>query len=146
MAAELADTRDPSSAEPADRPSADAIGLFGIYLNDHRARLRAAVAVARRSALVDERLGRLKTNGRLRSYSPLSRQVGREGVRAAVQAPVPRWRTVAEWRQRLPALPARADVDVDLEARSVRATRRSDGLDRHHREAVQAVLTSRGRS
>lgn len=191
MATELAHTRDPSSAERAERPeqpSTDAIGLFGIYLNDHRALLRAAVAVARRSAasnagtelgvfldelaggldedlaqlervrravgarpnvaktaaaLIGERLGRLKTNGRLRSYSPLSRQVELEGLRAAVQAAVPLWRTVAEWRERLAVL---ADVDVDVEARSARATLRSDGLDRHHREAVHAVLASRGRS
>jgi hypothetical protein len=64
---------------------------------------RGAVRVA-------ERFGRLKLNGRLTSYSPLSRLLELEALCLGVEGKVALWRSLQEV---VPKLPALAEVDLD---------------------------------
>jgi hypothetical protein len=60
-----------------------------------------------------EKAGRLKLNGQLTGYSPLSRMVEIEGLISGVNAKLSMWRTLREIAEAVPAL------DADLLARLV---------------------------
>lgn len=84
-----------------------------------------------------EKLGRLKLNGRLLDYSPLSRVVELEGLLAGSQARLSLWRVCAA---AAPDEPRIADIDfVDL---IQRAQEMLDGLEKHHAAAVKEMLSS----
>jgi hypothetical protein len=97
------------------------------------------------AAWTGEKLGRLKLNGRLTSYSPLSRVVELEGLIAGVAGKLSMWqafRLMAEYEGRFDA--ARYD------RLAARAERQLDGLREHHgyvaAEAFGVSAESRARA
>jgi hypothetical protein len=82
-----------------------------------------------------EKLGRLKLNGRLLGYSPLSRVVEFEGLITGVRGKVSLWRTL---ELAAPGAPRIADVDfLHLIAR---AQEQLAGLEKYHLRAVELML------
>lgn len=85
-----------------------------------------------------EKLGRLKLNGRLLEYSPLSRVIELEGLLAGVNAKIALWRTLAA---AAPDEPRIADVNfVHLIARG---DEQLETLQALHGEAVEEMLATR---
>jgi hypothetical protein len=82
-------------------------------------------------ALLAERLGRLKLNGRLLSYSPLSRLVELEGLILGVTGKRSLWRALRQLDR---------DLGVDLDELERRADAQLAGLERHRDEAVRLAL------
>lgn len=78
-----------------------------------------------------EKLGRLKLNGRLRGYSPLSRVVELEGLALGVRGKLALWHTL-EHVQREPAWVTGVSLTVLIE----RAERQLEGLEEHRLQAV----------
>lgn len=81
-------------------------------------------------AKVAERVGRLKMNGRLRGYSPLSRVLEIEGLLAGIDAKRKLWLALRALS------PNGAMSDIDLCALSERAESQRERLISHHHEAV----------
>ena len=85
------------------------------------------------AARVGERIGRLKPNGNLISYSPLSRVVELEGLALGVHGKAALWRSLALMED-----PRLAGFDfVTLERR---AKRQETGLEKHRAEAVRIAF------
>jgi hypothetical protein len=80
-----------------------------------------------------EKAGRLKLNGRLWSYSPLSLVVELEGLSLGVAGKLALWRSL----ERLSEAEPRISELVDLPALIRRANRQRRGLERHRLEAVE---------
>src|SRR3954466_10840107 len=80
-----------------------------------------------------EKLGRLKLNGRLLEYSPLSRVIELEGLIAGVNAKLALWRTLAAAAAEEPRI-----ADIDFAHLIERARRQLEGLDAHHGNAAVA--------
>jgi hypothetical protein len=83
-----------------------------------------------------EKVGRLKLNGRIRSYSPLSRLLELEGLTMGIAAKRSLWEALA-----LAADPRLAAFDFD--ALRARADAQLEGIEPHRREAARLVLGSR---
>ena len=84
-----------------------------------------------------EKLGRLKLNGRLLEYSPLSRVVEVEGLTLGVRGKLGLWRTLAA---AAPDDPRLADFDfTQLVARAEEQLALLDGLHAHAAEAMLAT-------
>jgi hypothetical protein len=80
-----------------------------------------------------EKLGRLKLNGQLTGYSPLSRVVELEGLHIGITGKLELWRTLqrtSEGRLR----------SIDLEALIKRAEAQRRGLAPHRRTAVEEAF------
>jgi hypothetical protein len=92
-----------------------------------RAKTLAAVTV--------EKAGRLKLNGRLLGYSPLSRLLELEGLRLGVTGKRALWEALRELQQSDPRL-AGADFDALIE----RAAAQLDELEDHRRRAAREAL------
>jgi hypothetical protein len=93
-------------------------------------RSRAKVA----SAVAAERVGRLKANGRFRSYSPLSRFAELEFLTMGITGKVQLWETLRDLAglgERLP--------DVDFDALIARAEAQRAELEPHRREAGEVL-------
>lgn len=86
------------------------------------------------SAWAGEKFGRLKLNGSLLSYSPLSRVVELEGLRLGVEGKACLWRMLRELAD--PRLAA-----FDFDALIVRAERQRDQLEQRRLEAGQLALS-----
>lgn len=85
-----------------------------------------------------EKLGRLKLNGRVLGYSPLSRVLELEGLTLAVHGKLGLWRTLAELKDDAPGL-----AQVDLAALIERAERQLEQLEQHDlRSASEAFARS----
>src|SRR4051812_21666347 len=82
-----------------------------------------------------EKIGRLKLNGRLLEYSPLSRVIEVEGLIAGVHAKLALWRTLAAAAAEEPRI-----ADIDFAHLIERARRQLEGLDAHHGNAAVAML------
>jgi hypothetical protein len=126
---------------------------FGAFLSDF-----AAQADADRSQLEDimgrlevsrdeiktgavwlgEKLGRLKLNGRLVEYSPLSRVIEFEGLIAGAHAKEALWRTLAALAPDEPRI-----ADVDFVRLIERAREQIGGLEQHHQRAAELMLATR---
>lgn len=78
-----------------------------------------------------EKLGRLKLNGRLLGYSPLSRVVELEGLVLGVRGKLALWRVLAQLEQRRPQL-----AGFELEELIGRAERQLDELEVHRLQAA----------
>jgi hypothetical protein len=78
-----------------------------------------------------EKAGRLKFNGRLREYSPMSRVVELEALALGVSGKRAGWRTLSLVQTTLPALEA-----FDLDALQQRAEAQLTHLEEHRRSAV----------
>jgi hypothetical protein len=83
-----------------------------------------------------EKIGRLKLNGRIRRYSPLSRLLELEGLTAGIAAKRSLWQSLA-----LVGDPRLADFDFD--ALRSRAELQLDGLEPHRLDAARLVVGSR---
>jgi hypothetical protein len=73
-----------------------------------------------------EKLGRLKLNGRVRGYSPLSRVLELEGLILGVHGKLELWRKLAELQSTTRAL-----TEVDLRTLINRAERQLEELEQH---------------
>lgn len=82
-----------------------------------------------------EKLGRLKLNGRLLSYSPLSRLVELEGLVLGVSGKLALWQALEVIQAGEPRL-----AKIDLPSLSQRAERQLDELERHRRASVPEAL------
>jgi hypothetical protein len=87
------------------------------------------------AAWLGEKLGRLKPNGRLLEYSPLSRVVELEGLIAGVNAKLALWRTLAAAAAEEPRI-----ADIDFAHLIERARQQLDALFAHHGGAAVAML------
>lgn len=99
------------------------------HLGMQASQLKRTVAVAA------ERVARLKLNGQLLGYSPLSRLVELEGLAAGVETKLNLWRSL---REALPdgALPP----DVDLGTLIERAERQRETIEGHRQRAAAAAF------
>ena len=88
-------------------------------------------------AWIGEKLGRLKLNGQLRGYSPLSRVVELEGLAIVLDGNRSLWRMLASLDE--PRLSAFGFDDL-----IARVERRRDGLERHALAAGQAAFDGPG--
>jgi hypothetical protein len=82
-----------------------------------------------------EKLGRLKPNGRLFSYSPLSRMVELEGLALGVRGKLALWQALEVIQAREPRL-----ASADLASLSQRAERQMSELERHRQAIVAEAL------
>ena len=82
-----------------------------------------------------EKLGRLKPNGRLFSYSPLSRLVELEGLALGVHGKLGLWQALQEIQAREPTL-----TKTDLISLSHRAERQLNELEQRRRAIVAEAL------
>ena len=85
-----------------------------------------------------EKAGRLKLNGRLSGYSPLSRVVELEALTAGVTGKLAAWRAL----RRLAEQDERLDP-VELDRLIARAERQLGSLAEHHRSAAGEALAER---
>jgi hypothetical protein len=83
-----------------------------------------------------EKVGRLKLNGRIREYSPLSRLLELEGLTAGIAAKRSLWQALG-----LASDPRLAEFDFD--ALSSRAEGQLEEMEPHRQEAARLVLGSR---
>jgi hypothetical protein len=86
------------------------------------------------AAWLVERLGRLKPNGHLRDYSPLSRILELEGLRMGIIGKAELWRTLSGL-----GLDGRAGVHFD--ALAARAEEQQEAIAELHKVAVAAIDT-----
>jgi hypothetical protein len=86
-------------------------------------------------ALAAERLGRLKLNGRLRGYSPLSRLVELEHLVMGIEGKASMWRSL----RRIAGAELALD-DADLDRLVARAESQQERLERHRPEVTAAAL------
>ena len=84
--------------------------------------------VKRIAAWAAEKVGRLKLNGHLVTYSPLSRVLELEGLIVAAEIEARTWASL------------RSHLDRDASALAERCERRRQELTRHHAAAARAAL------
>ena len=89
--------------------------------------------VKRAAAVAGERIGRLKPNGRLRGYSPLSRVVEFEALALGVTGKLALWRA-------LRALDDPRLAGIGLDELERRAERQQEELEQHRLHAVREAL------
>jgi len=87
------------------------------------------------AAWAAEKVARLKLNGRLTGYSPLSRVIELEGLALGVRGKLAGWRTLDRVRARHPAL-----EPFDLTRLQQRAEDQLEGLERHRLDAVAVAF------
>lgn len=114
-----------------------------VVSQDHLAKVMAHHGIAPSPvksplAFVAERVGRVKLNGQLVGYSPLSRLEELEALSASVEMQHNLWRTL----EALPlgSLPA----DVDAEERIARSQEQREELERHRADAARFAFASLG--
>jgi hypothetical protein len=91
-----------------------------------------------RLALVAERIGRLKLNGSLRSYSPLSRFSELEFLVIGIEGKKQLWSTLGDLAGLSERLP-----DVDFSALADRAEEQREALEPHRQRVGSDVLRTR---
>jgi hypothetical protein len=84
-----------------------------------------------------EKLGRLKLNGQLIGYSPLSRVIELEGLSSGVRGKLALWRTLSTAAPTEPRLEG-----IDFDQLIARAEEQLAGLDAHHARAVEVMLAT----
>jgi hypothetical protein len=87
------------------------------------------------AAWAAEKAGRLKLNGSLTSYSPLSRLVELEGLALGVSGKQSMWKVLQELARTDPAL-----SETDLQRLIDRAQGQLDGLEEHRNRAAREAL------
>jgi hypothetical protein len=93
--------------------------------------------VKRPLALIAERVGRLKPNGRVRGYSPLSRFLELESLALGLEGKKVLWSNLRDFA------PLRGQLgDTDFDALIERAQRQRDELEPHRVEAARAALAA----
>lgn len=86
-------------------------------------------------AWVAEKLGRLKLNGRLRGYSPLSRVLELEGLLIGITGKMALWETLAE-------LKGIERLGIDFAQSAARAAEQRSAVDDLHRLAAAALAAA----
>jgi hypothetical protein len=110
-------------------------------LEDVMARLDVGRDVIKVNAgWVAEKVGRLKLNGRLRDYSPLSRVLELEGLISGINGKLALWRALAIAAPQEPRV-----ADVDFVQLIARAEEQLAGLWDHHSHAIAAMLAADAR-
>jgi hypothetical protein len=94
-------------------------------------------AVKPRLAVAAERVGRLKLNGQLTGYSPLSRVLELEGLTIGVAGKLSLWRNLRDGAGLAERLP-----DVDLDALIARAERQLSAIAEHRVAAARVALSA----
>ena len=89
-------------------------------------------------AWLGERAGRLKPNGQLRGYSPLSRLVELEGLCLGVEGKLSLWRSLEHAVGGDPRL-----AGIDFESLARRAEAQRESLEAHRVEAARTALGGR---
>jgi hypothetical protein len=84
------------------------------------------------AAWVAEKLGRLKLNGQLRGYSPLSRLIELEGLLIGITGKIGLWQVLTE-------LELGPRLGIDLEQLTTRAAKQRAAVDDLHRLAAVAL-------
>jgi hypothetical protein len=87
-----------------------------------------------------EKAGRLKLNGRLLGYSPLSRVLELEGLSAGIQAKISLWQNLKQ----IPDPPAPL-AQLDLDRLIERGQSQQTGLERYRLEAAADTFANGGR-
>jgi hypothetical protein len=87
---------------------------------------------------VAEKIGRLKLNGRLTEYSPLSRVLELEFLGAGVRGKLCLWRVLAAAAPDEPRI-----ADIDFVHLIERAEAQLAGIDAHHLRAAELMLAER---
>jgi hypothetical protein len=124
--------RDPVFGEPLRRVceeiEADRATLERVIerLGYSRSRVKPAAAWAA------EKLGRLKLNGQLRGYSPLSRLLELEGLLIGITGKIGLWHALSE-------LELGRELGIDLEQLTARAAEQRAAVDALHRLAAAAL-------
>lgn len=85
-----------------------------------------------------EKVGRLKLNGQLRGYSPLSRVLELEALSVGIAGKLALWQTL----QRLPDIDERLP-DIDLEQLAERAERQRADVERYRSHAADEAFAGR---
>lgn len=139
-AIELARRSRSSNTEPP--LSVDLDRLIAELVEDRRTleQVMSLVGVARSgwkstAAFLAEKAGRVKVNGQLTGYSPLSRVVELEGLSIAVAAKRNLWQSLAQLAQHTPALSA-----LDFDELIARADRQAKVLEFHRLAATEVAL------
>jgi hypothetical protein len=88
-------------------------------------------------AWASEKIGRLKLNGALTGYSPLSRLIELEGLRLAVEGKRCLWRSLRHARP-----PGAAVTDEELDALIARAEAQIEVTEEHRLKAAQVALAA----
>lgn len=119
----------------ADDIEQDLLALDGILeaVGVERSRAKDGLAA------LGERVARLKPNGRLRTYSPLSRVLELEALEAGINGKRMLWRSLRGVQPHLADL-----APFDFDALEQRAAEQSDRLRPHHDEAARLALVERG--
>lgn len=86
-------------------------------------------------AWVGEKLGRLKLNGRLRGYSPLSRLLELEGLLIGITGKMALWKTLAN-------LDSVKHLGIDFEQLAEKAAEQRSAVDDLHRLAGSSLQRS----
>jgi len=95
----------------------------------------SASTVKPAGAWVVEKLGRLKLNGRLRGYSPLSRLLELEGLLIGITSKIALWKTLAGSDEG-------QGLGIDFEQLANRAAEQRSTVEDLHRLAALAILKS----
>jgi hypothetical protein len=107
-------------------------------LRDVMTRLGVPVARAKAAAAwAAEKVGRLKLNGQLRGYSPLSRLLELEGLVMGVRGKLGLWRSLEQLAAGEPTL-----ASVDFASLVQRAQAQLDELERHRLDAAAGALAA----
>jgi hypothetical protein len=105
-------------------------------LRDVMARLEVPVARPKvAAAWAAEKIGRLKLNGQLRGYSPLSRLLELEGLVVGVRGKLALWRSLEQLAAAEPRLAA-----MDFESLARRANDQQEELESHRLQAAADAL------
>jgi hypothetical protein len=129
-----------STGANAGTPFGDALGRLATEIEDDRRTLRRVVADVGFSesrpkealAWAGEKLGRLKLNGQLRGYSPLSRVLELEALSVGIAGKLALWETL----QTIPGL----DLGVDLDQLVERARRQRTEVESLRKDAVRLAF------
>jgi hypothetical protein len=89
------------------------------------------------AAWLGEKVGRLKLNGRLLEYSPLSRVIELEALIAGVNGKLALWRTLAAAAPTEPRI-----ADIDFTQLVGRAEEQLEALEARHTAAVATMLSA----
>lgn len=88
-------------------------------------------------AWASEKVGRLKLNGALTGYSPLSRLIELEGLRLGITGKLCLWRSLRHARP-----PEAAVTDEELDDLIARAEAQIEGVEEHRLAAARAALAA----
>ena len=135
-------------AENQGTPFADFLGRLLPELEEDRAALKdiaralgsGGSALKEAAVVLGELAGRLKLNGRLFEYSPLSRLWELEGLMAGTESRRGLWKLLAKLRKRDPRL-----QPFDVERHEERARHQREELDRWRQRAADVAFGASGR-